>query len=113
MKWQGLDEDEGTPFVAEDGEEAPQFNKDNTCRLIWEGLSVRPMFKGFLFQACETAGQARKLLKGKGVVHYWDQVEHHHASKSGGFKVRVVVDSDDDEDNPFAQQDEDVVMKEE
>lgn len=48
----------------------------NRCDLLWQGLLPKRVFTGFKFQESATAAAARKLLKAKGVGHYWDMVEH-------------------------------------
>ena len=118
IKWTGPDDDAADDDEDEvdepDGEFATQkFNPDNKCELVWQGMAVRRLFKGFVFQECETSDQARKLLKSKGVGHYWDQVLAQAHGKSGrDVQVKLMDDSDEDE-NPFADKDEDVVMADE
>ena len=104
MKWTGSEEDEeddDEEEVAEDGDDAVKthkFNKNNRCELVWEGLAVKRLFPNFVFQSCETAAQARKVLKAKGVEHYWDQVMEHANGARQGFQLKL-VDSDDDDDD--------------
>eukprot|EP00797_Seminavis_robusta_P022420 Sro357_g125600.1 U4/U6 small nuclear ribonucleoprotein PRP3 (447) ;mRNA; r:27666-29006 len=106
MKWTGTgeddDEDDDEEMPTEEGAEeaAPthKFNKDNRCALVWEGLVVKRSFPNFVFQSCETAAQARKVLKAKGVEHYWDQVMEHARGAKKGFQLKL-VDSDDDDDD--------------
>jgi hypothetical protein len=47
----------------------------NRCDLLWQGLLPKRVFTGFKFQESANAAAARKLLKAKGVGHYWDMVE--------------------------------------
>ena len=104
MKWTGPDdaveddEEEGEPATtmqvdggddddddaAVDAEPVVQhkFNPNNKCVLVWKGMAVKRLFKSFVFQACETSDQARKILKAKGVGHYWDQVLQQQLSLS-------------------------------
>lgn len=105
MKWTGTDEDEEDEEETEpDNEDAApkhKFNKENRCDLVWEGLAVKRLFQGFVFQSCETAAQARKVLKAKGVEHYWDQVMEYAQGNRQGFQLKLVdnsdhYDSDDD-----------------
>jgi len=105
MKWKGPDEgddesDEDEEPADGDEEKPPKtkFDKENRCELVWTGLATKRQFKGFVFQHCETSAQARKVLKSKGVGHYWDQVLA-HASGSGDSMHLKLVDSDDDSDN--------------
>jgi U4/U6 small nuclear ribonucleoprotein PRP3 len=91
---------------------AHKFNPDNKCELVWQGMAVKRYFKGFVFQACETADQARAVLKSKGVAHYWDQVLEHHRSggSSSALQLRLAADSASESD-PESDS-EDVTMKE-
>ena len=105
MKWKGPDEgddesDEDEEPADGDDEKPPKtkFDKENRCELVWTGLATKRQFKGFVFQHCETSAQARKVLRSKGVGHYWDQVLA-HASGSGDSMHLKLVDSDDDSDN--------------
>jgi U4/U6 small nuclear ribonucleoprotein PRP3 len=115
MKWtgDGDDEEDEDDEELEEGERVTQkFNPDNKCELVWEGMIVKRLFHGFIFQSCETADQARRILKVKGVAHYWDQVAAHASGQSNKLGLKLVEDSDG-EDNPFAQAaDEDIVMQE-
>ena len=82
-------------------------------------MSTKRHFTGFIFQHCETAQQARKVLKAKGVAHYWDQVVNHvrsshlvSSSGAGGGALKLRLASSDEEDgNPYADNDDDIVMK--
>lgn len=115
MKWTGPDDEVESSDEEEDNEEAAtqKFNPDNCCELVWEGLIVKRLFNGFIFQSCEYPEQARRVLKAKGVVHYWDQVAAHASGHSSKLGLRVGNDSDDEE-NPYQQvadDDEDIVMR--
>jgi len=52
------------------------------------------VFPNFVFQSCETSAEARKVLKAKGVEHYWDQVMEHAKGTRRGFQLKL-VESDD------------------
>lgn len=119
MKWTGPDDDDEEEEEVDDevdGDDkllkSHKFNPDNECSLVWQGMATKPAFKGFFFQGCETSSQARKVLKTKGVEHYWDQVLQ-QASGRGELHVKLDSNSDDGQDeNPFYQPEEDgdVVM---
>lgn len=111
MKWTGPDdqpdddeeEDESGDQDAEGGEankEATRkFNPNNECHLVWSGMAVKRNFNSFLFQSCETADQARKVLKAKGVAHYWDQIlEFHTGRKNRGQNLHLRLAAEDDEE---------------
>ena len=108
MKWTGGDDDD-----VED-ENKTKFNPDNKCEIVWEGMAAKRNFRGFVFQECETADDARKILKAKGVEHYWDQVEQHAAGQGGQFQLRLAFDdSKDAAENPYEQNEsDDIVMQE-
>jgi U4/U6 small nuclear ribonucleoprotein PRP3 len=104
MKWTGTGEDdddneEEEPAEPEE-EPAPthKFNKDNCCALVWEGLVIKRAFPNFVFQSCETATQSRKVLKAKNVEHYWDQVMEHARGAKQGFQLKLVEDTDSEDD---------------
>lgn len=92
MKWKGenfVDDDDGaeedSDIEMQDDNDAPKqqkFNADNSCELVWTGMSAKRMFRSFLFQSCPTSVHARKVLEAKGVAHFWDQVLV-HANRSG------------------------------
>ena len=117
MKWTGPNDDDDNEDYddhEEDGDDddyqTQKFNPDNKCELVWQGMVVKPLFQGFVFQSCETSEQARKVLKAKGVEHYWDQVLRHASSQ--GLQLKL-TSANDDEDNPYQNDDrEDIVMKE-
>jgi U4/U6 small nuclear ribonucleoprotein PRP3 len=109
MKWTGPenafdDEDDNMmdPIQIEEETVVHKFNPENRCEVVWQGLSVKRLFHGFLFQACETFDQGRKLLKAKGASHYWDQVLQHALTtgplKSLKIKLHNYDESDNDED---------------
>lgn len=102
MKWTGTDDDDDDDEIEEeegDDEAAPKhkFNKENRCELVWEGLAVKRLFQGFVFQSCETAAQARKVLKAKGVEHYWDQAMEYLQGSRQGFQLKLVDSESEDE----------------
>jgi U4/U6 small nuclear ribonucleoprotein PRP3 len=126
MKWQGPDdqndgyeeeqvEEEGDLDDDDTKEAPPKFNPDNKCELVWQGMGVKRLFKGFVFQSCESSDQARKVLKQKGVGHYWDQVLQHASGRGDNLQLKLTsTDNQDDGDNAFAQdddEDEDIVMQ--
>mmetsp|Transcript_15725 Transcript_15725/g.23142 ORF Transcript_15725/g.23142 Transcript_15725/m.23142 type:complete len:590 (+) Transcript_15725:180-1949(+) len=102
MKWKGpedaaLDEEEDADGV-EDGKPVTQrFNPDNECELIWTGMARKRLFSSFVFQVCENSDIARKVLKSKGVAHYWDQLISRVNRGESSLQLKL-VDSDDDED---------------
>ena len=48
----------------------------NRCDLLWQGILPKRTFTGFKFQESKSVLGARKMLKSKGVGHYWDMVEN-------------------------------------
>ncbi|GKY96721.1 hypothetical protein MPSEU_000631600 [Mayamaea pseudoterrestris] len=124
MKWNGSDDaadDDDDDSIAdasglgEDGDAnhvTTKFNPDNKCELVWRGMVVKRLFKGFSFQACETSDQARKALKSKGVEHYWDQVlAHAQGKRKDGFGLKLASnESDGEADNPYAFKDDDDIV---
>jgi U4/U6 small nuclear ribonucleoprotein PRP3 len=115
MKWTGPSD--GDDSEDEDGDKNEEmathkFNPDNTCALVWEGMITKRAFSGFVFQSCESPEQARRVLKSKGVPHYWDLV----AAQAGGLssKLGLKLAEDSDDENPFAQAaeaDDGIVMR--
>jgi U4/U6 small nuclear ribonucleoprotein PRP3 len=92
------------------------FPKDNGCEKVWQGIVPKRTFKGFLFQTAESADQARKILKTKGVEHYWNLTADHASGKMSGIRLKLVVVDDDEatEDNPFQVDtagDNDIIME--
>ena len=56
--------------------EAQTVNMEgNRCDLLWQGTLPKRSFTGFKFQQSQSEAAARKLMKSKGVGHYWDMVE--------------------------------------
>lgn len=93
MKWTAQDDD-----IDNDGEveAATPFPTDNRCGLVWQGMAIKPLFHGFVFQSCESADQCRKILKQKGVAHYWDQVVQFAKGKATGIQLKL---GDDDSES--------------
>jgi len=107
MKWTGTDDDDeeeeeddldDEEADGEEGAKLHKFNKNNRCELVWEGLAIKRVFPNFVFQSCETAAQARKVLKTKGVEHYWDQAMEHASGLKQGFQLKL-VDSESENEN--------------
>jgi len=48
---------------------------DNRCDLLWQGLLPKRCFTGFKFHESQTAAAARKMMKARGVGHFWDMLE--------------------------------------
>ncbi|KAL3907586.1 MAG: hypothetical protein SGILL_008812, partial [Bacillariaceae sp.] len=109
MKWMGPDneeddddEDDEEEATAEGEEGAPKknkFDKDNKCEQVWEGMATKRFFKGFVFQACETSDQAKKILRSKGVGHYWDQVLAQASGRGESLHLKLADSDDDNEDD--------------
>lgn len=101
MKWKGPEnaeeEEDEDDDDEEEGVKRQKFNQDNKCELVWTGMATKRFFKGFVFQACETSDQASKILRAKGVGHYWDQVLTHASGRGDAFALRLAESSDDDE----------------
>ncbi|KAL7575925.1 hypothetical protein ACA910_000724 [Epithemia clementina (nom. ined.)] len=51
-----------------------EFDATNRCEMVWQGMVVKRLFSHFSFQSTETPDQCRKILRQKGLSHYWDQV---------------------------------------
>ena len=80
-----------------------KFNPKNVCHAVWQGLSIKRIFHGFIFQACQTQEQGRKIFKTKGVAHYWDQVLQYAMSfdqnpSSAAATLKLYKDYDDDDE---------------
>jgi len=104
MGGDGRDEDEGADSDAEDGGEgeraanngetangsaaadqqallslaaaaAKVSSADNRCDLLWQGQMPKRCFTGFKFHESQNATAARKMMKGRGVGHFWDMLE--------------------------------------
>jgi len=113
MKWTGPDDQpdddvEDDDDLSGDGEAKDatrKFNPNNECHLVWQGTVIKRHFKGFVFQSCETADQARKVLNAKGVAHYWDQVVEYHFSKHSrgdNLLLRLAKEEEDGDDSASA-----------
>jgi pre-mRNA processing factor 3 (PRP3)/Protein of unknown function (DUF1115) len=74
------------PAVETEDPVVHEFNPENRCALVWQGLVVKRSFRGFTFQACETTEEARQILSARGVAQYWDQVMAHD---SGPISVKL------------------------
>jgi U4/U6 small nuclear ribonucleoprotein PRP3 len=118
MKWTGPDneDDEEEDDAAEVEDGAPKkhkFDKENKCELVWTGMATRRFFKGFVFQAFESSDQAKKILKSKGVGHYWDQVLAQASGRSESLHLKLADSDDEDDDNSYQgkSEDEDIVMQ--
>lgn len=101
MKWLGTDDavdDEEDEDGDEEGTTTHKFNPDNKCELVWTGMATRRLFKSFVFQSCETSQVARKVLKAKGVGHFWDQVLTHASGRGESFNLKLASEDADDED---------------
>lgn len=48
---------------------------DNRCDLLWQGQLPKRCFTGFKFHESQTAAAARKMMKARGVGHFWDMLE--------------------------------------
>lgn len=118
MKWMGPDDeddDDGDlhthPDEGEGERVTHKFNPKNKCELVWQGIAVKRLFKGFVFQSCENADQARKVLKQKGVPQYWDQVLDHANGRSNSMQIKLARESDDDDDEDMSEDDSVQEMK--
>jgi U4/U6 small nuclear ribonucleoprotein PRP3 len=107
MKWKGPDDnaeesdDDDEEEEAEDGEGVVRhkFHPENKCGLVWTGIATKRFFKGFIFQSCETSDQAKKVLRAKGVGHFWDQVLTHASGREEAFQLKLADSTDEDEDD--------------
>ena len=102
MDWKGervgdddqSDEEEDDVNMTDDnnGEQpkAQKFNAENSCELVWTGMSVKRMFNSFVFQSCTNSEKARQVLEAKGVAHFWDQVLVHANGSGENFKFNLV-----------------------
>ena len=94
MKWTGTDD-----VVEEDEEDEEEkthkFNPENKCELVWTGMGTRRLFKSFVFQSCESSDVARKVLKAKGVGHFWDQVLIHASGRGESFNLKLASEDGD------------------
>jgi hypothetical protein len=62
-------------------------------------MATKRFFKGFVFQACDTSDQAGKILRAKGVGHFWDQVLTHASGRGESFQLKLAESSDDDNED--------------
>lgn len=58
------------------GSSSSSSMSSNRCDLLWQGILPKRTFTGFKFQESKSVLGARKMLKSKGVGHYWDMVEN-------------------------------------
>lgn len=108
MKWTGPNDDDDEDDEEADVEASTKqqpFPKENGCTEVWKGAANKRIFKGFYFHSCETHDQARKLLKGKGVEHYWNLT----VAKTDGPKLRLTEDHG--EESRATGDNEDSIMK--
>lgn len=54
---------------------AVSSSADNRCDLLWQGLLPKRCFTGFKFHESQTTAAARKMMKARGVGHFWDMLE--------------------------------------
>jgi len=99
MKWMGTDD--AVDEEEEEDEEGTthKFNPENKCELVWTGMGTRRLFKSFVFQSCETSDVARKVLKAKGVGHFWDQVLTHASGRGESFNLKLASQDDGEEED--------------
>lgn len=73
----GRQESSGTERKIDGGEqqEVAKSFANNRCDLLWQGLLPKRSFTGFKFQESQTEAAARKMMRAKGLGHYWDMVE--------------------------------------
>mmetsp|Transcript_30242 Transcript_30242/g.69740 ORF Transcript_30242/g.69740 Transcript_30242/m.69740 type:complete len:219 (-) Transcript_30242:654-1310(-) len=111
MKWPGPDDDEGDDEDDDDKNDSPQFDPNNKCLLVWTGMSVKRLFKGFVFQACETSETARKILAHKNVEHYWDHVLASASGQGDAVNFRLGDSADGTDSMEGLEAEDDVEMK--
>ena len=104
MKWKGVDlggedDDDEEDDNHGDSVDRPKFAPDNTCELVWTGMATKRFFKGFVFQACEGGMEAAKVLRAKGVGHFWDQILAYASGKSDKFQLKLGESDDDQSDD--------------
>jgi len=103
MKWKGPDNDEldydDEEEEDEEGVKRHKFNPDNKCELVWTGMATKRFFKGFVFQACESSAEASKILRAKGVGHFWDQILTHASGRGESFQLKLADGDDSDDDD--------------
>lgn len=102
-KWKGPENDElhfdDEEEEDEEGVKRHKFNPDNKCELVWTGMATKRFFKGFVFQACENSAEASKVLRAKGVGHFWDQILTHASGRGESFQLKLADGDDSDDDN--------------
>jgi U4/U6 small nuclear ribonucleoprotein PRP3 len=84
-----------------------KFDPTNRCILIWQGMATKRNFPHFSFQTVDAPEQCRKILKQKGLAHYWDQVMQVAQQNSGDATTTNMVlklakrdyQEEDDDDN--------------
>jgi U4/U6 small nuclear ribonucleoprotein PRP3 len=84
-----------------------KFDKENKCELVWTGMATKRFFKGFVFQACESSDQARKILRSKGVGHYWDQVLTQASGRGESMNLKLADSDHDNDDDEHDDHDDD------
>jgi hypothetical protein len=72
----------------EDEEEEQIERPNNTCDLVWTGVTSKRTFSGFKFSECLTAATSRKLMHTHGLAHFWDMV---YQSKPAGTDLGSAV----------------------
>ena len=93
----GDDEDD----EQEHDDEARRAAAAEVCKLVWEGLVVKPQFRTFKVEAARAVDVARKLLKERGCEHYLDMALRMAAGEDGE------DDDDDDDDDDDSEDDDD------
>ncbi|KAL3945726.1 MAG: hypothetical protein SGBAC_000210 [Bacillariaceae sp.] len=106
-KWKGPENDElhfdDEEEEDEEGVKRHKFNPDNKCELVWTGMATKRFFKGFVFQACESSAEASKVLRAKGVGHFWDQILTHASGRGESFQLKLAGGDDSDDDNNWKE----------
>lgn len=77
------DEDEGQGAGGAGGKKGNGAGPGGRCELIWRGTVPKRYFTEFRFEEVKTVATARKLLEGKGLVHFWDAVAASARSAAG------------------------------
>ncbi|CAJ1970299.1 unnamed protein product [Cylindrotheca closterium] len=103
MKWKGPDNDDldydDEEEEDEEGVKRHTFNPNNKCELVWTGMATKRFFKGFVFQGCESSMEASKILRAKGVGHFWDQILTHASGRGESFQLKLADGDDSDDDD--------------
>jgi len=68
IKWRGEGLEESSDEEESDDEEGEgarrsKYNRDNVCRLLWEGGAPQRKFVGFAFKEAKSEGEAKNVLK--------------------------------------------------